>query len=237
MQEVLALLEKRKQEFAQLPLFEYMQDKSIHPRQRLAWAPCFAPIAMGFNDLLKYHFRKEPPDNKIQELINKHTYEEENHYLWFLEDLEKLELNPSIKFSDCLQFLWSHELSKTRLACYQIALNTFQESPVVVLAAIEAIEATADIIFTHTTQVTQELQEITNQKYCFFGQYHFDAEANHAIKGDNMEYLIESMQLTEEEKFKAFEVVDKIFGIVTGFIHEFMSYLENHPIETTFTSA
>ena len=36
MKEVLELIEKRKQEFAQLSLFKFMQDKSIDPIQRLA---------------------------------------------------------------------------------------------------------------------------------------------------------------------------------------------------------
>ncbi len=235
MKEVLELIEEKKQEFAQLKFFEFLQDKSRSPQERLVWVPCFAPITMGFNDLLKYHFRQEPTSNKIQELINKHTYEEESHYLWFLEDLEKIECNNLMKFSDFLEFIWSNELSKTRLACYQVMLNTFQASPFVVLASIEAIEATSNIIFTHTTQVTQELQEITKQTYCFFGKSHFDAEINHTIHADKMEDFMKDIQLTKEEKDQAFDVVGKTFDIVTDFIDEIMAYVEKHFMKKKLT--
>ena len=50
MEKVLALIEKKKQEFAKSELFEFMRDKSIDPRQRLAFAPCIAPFTMGFGD-------------------------------------------------------------------------------------------------------------------------------------------------------------------------------------------
>jgi hypothetical protein len=37
-----------------------LQDKSIDPRQRLAWAPTFAPFAMSFKDFNRTILRKEP---------------------------------------------------------------------------------------------------------------------------------------------------------------------------------
>ncbi|MFS8118636.1 MAG: hypothetical protein ACMG55_09115 [Microcoleus sp.] len=36
MEEVLALIEKKKQEFAKSGLFEFMRDNSINPRQQLS---------------------------------------------------------------------------------------------------------------------------------------------------------------------------------------------------------
>ncbi len=59
MKEVLELIAQKQQEFAQLPLFKFMQDRRIAPRQRLAFAPCLAPFAMNFKDLNKYAFREE----------------------------------------------------------------------------------------------------------------------------------------------------------------------------------
>ena len=48
MKEVFALIEKKQQEFAQLHLFKFMQDTSLTPRQRLAFAPCLAHFVMSF---------------------------------------------------------------------------------------------------------------------------------------------------------------------------------------------
>ncbi|MBW4634436.1 MAG: hypothetical protein KME30_21755 [Iphinoe sp. HA4291-MV1] len=228
MKEVLALIEKRKQEFAQLPLFKFMQDKSIDPQQRLAWAPCVAPLAMNFGQLNKYDFRKEPTDDPIQQIINRHTYEDDHHWVWFLEDLEKLGFDNSIKFSDVLRFLWGKETYKTRQICHQIALHTFRCEPIVVLAAIEAIEATAHTAFTMTVQVTQELQQITKQKYLYFGEHHSHVETGHITGTDDVKQFLEEIQLTQEQRAKVFEVVEKVFEVFTEAIHEMMAYVEKH---------
>lgn len=234
MKEVLTFIESKKQEYAQLPLFEFMRDKSIDPKQRLAWAPCFAPLAMNFTDLNRHVFRKEPTNNKIQEIINRQTYQEETHYLWFLQDLKKLGFDHSQNFSDSLKFMWSEETDKTRLTCLQTALLTFQADPILVLAVIEVIEATAHVIFSHTTQVAEELQKITNQKYVFFGQHHSDEEVIHF---DDIQQFLESIELTYEQKAKAFEMITKEFEIVTEFTNELMAYAEKYPVKEQLKAA
>ena len=96
MKEVLASIEKKKQEFAKTRLFEFMCDRSIDPRQRLSFAPCFAPFAMSFGELNKSVFREEPTNDPLQAIVNEHTYEDARHWLWFLQDLETLGLNSSM---------------------------------------------------------------------------------------------------------------------------------------------
>lgn len=228
MKEVLALIEKRKQEFAQLPLFQFLQDKSIDPRQRLIWAPCAAPLAMSFRHLNKYDLRKEPTDDPIQEIINRHTYEDDHHWVWFLEDLEKLGFDDSIRFSDAIKFLWGKETYKTRQICHQIALHTFRAEPIVVLAAIEAIEATGNVASAMTAQVAQELEQITQQKYRYFGEHHLCVETGHITGTDNVEQFLENIQLTHEQRAKAFEVVEKVFEVFTEATNEMMAYAEKH---------
>ena len=70
MQQILTFIENQKQEFVKLPLFAFMQDKSIDPKQRLSFAPCMAHFIMSFSDLNKYVFRANEPANKIQKIIN-----------------------------------------------------------------------------------------------------------------------------------------------------------------------
>ncbi len=88
MKEVLAFIEKKKQEFAQVQFMKFLQDKSIDSRQRLAWAPAFAPFAMSFKDFNRDILRKEPADSQLQEMINQHSYEDGRHWVWFLEDMK-----------------------------------------------------------------------------------------------------------------------------------------------------
>ncbi len=231
MKEVLALIKKKKREFAQLKLFQYLQDQSIDPKQRLAWAPCLAPFAMGFGQLNKYDLRKEPTNNPIQKLINKHTYEDDHHWIWFLEDIEKLGLNQSMNFSDSMKFYFGEETYKTRQVCHQIALYTFSAEPIVVLAAIEAIEATGNVALARTAQVAQELEQITKQSYRYFGQHHFCVETGHTTGTNDVEQLIERIQLTDEQTTEAFAVVEKVFEVFTEAVNEMMEYAEKHPIE------
>ena len=234
MKEVLTFIEQKKQEFAQLPLFEFMQDKSIEPRQRLAFAPCLAPFAMNFADLNKYVLREEPATSKVQEIINKHTYEDDHHWMWFLEDIEKLGFNYSFKFSDYLKFMWSEETKKTRQVCNQLALYTFQADPILKLVVVEAIEATGNVVLFETAQVAKELQQITKQRYRYFGEYHFLVETGHATGTSDIEQFIESIELTEDTRKKAFELVEKVFEVFTESINEFLEYVKTHKISQPY---
>jgi hypothetical protein len=227
MKEVLELIEKKKQEFGKLPFFNFLQDKSVHPKQRLAWAPCVAPFAMSFGELNKRVLRVEPTNNKLQELINKHTYEDAHHWKWFLQDLEKLELNHSLKFSEALKFLWSEDLQKTRKLSQDLfSLCNLYDEPILRLVIIEVIEATGHIGQTIVAKVTQELQEITQKEYRYFGEHHLTVENGHLhLAGvNNVEQLLESLEMTEEQKVKAFEIVDQIFESFTEFVQEMLAY-------------
>ncbi|WP_414582164.1 hypothetical protein [Scytonema sp. PCC 10023] len=222
MKEVLALIEKRKQEFAQLPFFQFLQDKSMPPQKRLVWAPFFAPFAMNFAELNQYSLRKEPATDKIQEIINRHTYEDDRHCEWFLEDMEKLNLNKYLKYNDALSFLWSKENLKVRQICHTISQCIFKAEPVVVLAAIEAIEATGNVALSVTAKVAEELQQSTKQEYRYFGKFHFAVETGHPVGTDDIKQFIESIQLTEELREQAFEIVEKVFEAFTEGMNELL---------------
>lgn len=224
MKDIIALIKKKEQEFADLPLFHFMQDTSIDPSIRLSWVPGLTHLIMGFKDLGKHNFRQEPTNDPIQEIINIHTYEEDDHSQWFLEDLDTIGLNQSLKLSDSIKFLWSEETYKTRLICRKIAMYTFQAEPPVVLAAIEAIEATAYVTFTITAKVAEELQKITNQDYRYLGQHHLCAETEHYVKMAGLHESIREIQLTREQKAKAFEVVEKVFEVFSESMDEMMAY-------------
>jgi hypothetical protein len=237
MKEVLVFIDEKKKEFAQLPLFKYLQDKSIDPRQRLAWAPCLTPLAMAFGELNRCNFRKEPTDDPIQKLINQHTYEDDDHWMWFLEDLEKLGFNRLMKFTDSMRFFWGEETYRTRQVCNQIALCTFQAEPIIILVAVKVVEATGNVAFTLTTQLVQELQQITKQNYRYFGHYHLCAENSHTTATSNTEEFLERIQLTPEQTTQAFELVERIFEVFTEAMDEMMAYAENHPVEFQFLQA
>lgn len=231
MKEVFALIEKRKQEFALLPLFEFLQDKSIDPRQRLAFAPCVAPLVMGFAELCKYVFREEPTNSTIQALINQHTYEEENHWQWLLEDIQKLGLDDSLNFTDALKFYWGEETQKTRQVCPQIERYIFKSQPLHRLVAMEVAEAAANIFFSLTAPVVTELQPLTKKQYRYFGGHHVNMENTHNLTKDDVVDSFEKIELTDETRQELLELVDILFEAFAESMDELLAYAQRHKIE------
>ncbi len=236
MKEILELIDTKKEKLSQLPFFRFLQEKSIHPHQRLAWAPCYAPLAMSFTDLLKYDFRREPAIDKVQELLNNHTYDEATHYIWYLQDIEKLGFNQPQKFTDFLKFIWSEDTSKTRQIYREITKLTDKADSVVLLAMMEMIEAATYVFFSNTKKVAEELQGITHEKYNFFGDHHIDAETAHDLWNTGTEDFIKSIQLTKLQQEEARYAVEKIFDMVVEFVDGLMRYAEKYPVQKQLVS-
>ena len=226
--QVLAFIEKQKQEFAQLPFFRFLLNKNIDPAQRLKFAPCAAPLVMGFAELNKYIFREEPTCDPIQILINQHTYEDDHHWIWFLSDLQKLGMDKLLRFSDALKFLWGEETQISRWVIYELYCYTCQATPIQKLIVIEAIEATGNVFLSAVTQVGQELQTITGEKYQYFASSHLAIDSEHTLYSVESEQLIESIQLTETELENAFEIAKKTFAIFTALTNAFLAYVQKH---------
>jgi hypothetical protein len=233
MQEILELIKFKKQEFAQLPLFKFMQDKSITPRQRLSFAPCMAHFIMSFSDFNKYIFRETnyDSDGEIQEMINKHTQEDEAHSPWFLVDLEVLGLNPQSNFAKIIDFIWGEETKITRQISYQVAGLTLQAEPVIKLVAIEALEAMGNVFFSVSSKVTSELEQITQKEYIYFGDSHLKVETGHTMGEIEVEQYFTKIELTESQRQEAINAVEKIFNIFSQWTDELLTYAHNHPVE------
>ena len=60
MKDVLIYIERKKEQFSDLPFFSFLQDKTINPEVRLSFAPCAAPFIMSFGELNKCVLRDEP---------------------------------------------------------------------------------------------------------------------------------------------------------------------------------
>jgi hypothetical protein len=230
MKEILALIESKKREFSQLPFFEYLRDQSIAPRQRLAFAPCAAPFIMSFGELNRLVFRDEPTDDPIQEIINKHTYEDDHHWLWFLEDLDNLGLNPSEPFVKTLKFLWSDETSASRQVAYDLYHYTVNATPIQKLVIIETIEATGNVALKASSQAICDLQVITEpQEYKYFGINHLIVDSEHYFAYQAKDF-VESIQLTQETKNECFELIDKVFLSFAEYVEKLLIYARTHSL-------
>lgn len=228
MNEVLASIEIKKQEFAQLPFFEFLRDKSIDPRKRLSWTPAFAPFAMNFKDFNRVTLVKKPASSKIQEIINHHADEDGRHWAWFLQDMKLLGFDYSMNFTDVLKFLWSDEIQKLRQLSHNLfAMCTFEDDVLMKLVIIESIEAIGNIFSFETANITKELQQITKHHYPYFGESHHAVEQGH-IQINNAEQFLENIQLTEIQNDKAFVLVERVFTDFTAAMDEMLIFAQNH---------
>jgi hypothetical protein len=231
MEEVLGLIEKKKQELAKSGLFEFMRDQSIDPRQRLAFAPCMAPLVMSFAECNKYVFPEQPTNHPLQVIVNKHSYEEGDHWLWFQEDLQTLGINKSLKFSDALNFVWSEETKASRWVSHQIFRYACGASPSVKLLVLEVIEAVSNVFFSTTQPIAEELRTITQKELIYFGHFHFEVENNHSKDLPQQRRWSETIQLTIESRQEAFEVVENLFKAFTEMMDELLVYAKTHSFD------
>ncbi len=230
MKSILALIEEKQRIYAQSPLFEFMQDLEIHPIKRLAFAPCAAPFIMSFADLCKYTLRQEPTNDKIQALLNQHTYEDDYHWQWFLEDIQKLGFNFSLQFNDSLKFLWSQETKTSRFLSNELYRNITQSDTLGKWVILEAMEAAADVFLTHTRKITKEIQLITNQEFKYFGNCHLNAESDHTAHSEDVGKLLADIQIAEENQAQYTSLVDTIFELFSQWNLSLLAYAQDYQI-------
>ncbi len=224
MKKVLAHINQKKQEFSQLPLFNFLKDTTIDPKQRLAFAPCIAPFAMSFGELNRKVFRQEPAPDHIQEIINVHTYEDDHHWPWLLSDMEKLGFNHALSFNDALEFLWNDQTIHARAAAYYLYNATYQASPVRKFTIIEATESTGNILLAHSAIPARELKNTTQNEYDYFGAGHLEVDTGHTFCSAASRQAIEAVELSEEERQAAFIAVDKTFDVFTNLMNELLAF-------------
>lgn len=230
MQEVLELIQQKQQAFAQLPLFQFLEDPKVDPRQKLTFTPFFAFFVMSYADLNKYVLRDEPTQDAVQELINNHTYEEETHWFWFIEDLKQLGFDKTMPLSETLKFLWSDESKVQRQVIYKLFHLAAQGSPVERLVLMEAIEATADIFLEATKSAALGLQTITHKRYRYFGDIHVIADSSHAIYSEDVEAFIHGIEITEQTRETLFALVEEVFEIFTTLMNDLLTYAQSQPV-------
>jgi hypothetical protein len=68
MQTVMRAIFEAKRAYATLPLFEFMRDETLTPRERLTFFPCMAPFILAFGDLNKYVMRDDASRDPHQQL-------------------------------------------------------------------------------------------------------------------------------------------------------------------------
>ncbi|MEG4577077.1 hypothetical protein QUA56_31065 [Microcoleus sp. N3A4] len=231
MKEILAFIQSKKQEFAQLPLFDVLENKNIYLKQRLIFAPILAPLAVGLSDLNKYVLRESSSNNKIQELINKYTYKENYYWQDYLEYLEELGFNQSMTYGD-FRLLWGEETKKTRSLCSVLERYAGKASPIQKLVLVQVLEGTATVFFEAALAVVMELQEITQKEYIYFGGGDVGLENYHLLNTPEMLQVLAEIKLTNAERQAALELAQNVFELFTEAMNELLRHSQTNSCNT-----
>ena len=223
MADCLGYIEHYRLDYDALPFFQFLRNEEFEPLERLQFSKCMAPFIMGFKDLNRDFLRVETHLNPVQAIVNKHTYEDDHHWPWFLEDLEKLGFNDGTSFTQNLAFLWGPETHASRSLTYQLAGMASLAEPIVKLAMVEAIEATGEVLFRCLLPIATQLEQVLNTELRYFGHHHFQRETGHAVN-QNGSVCIHAIALSSTQGQKAKATIDRVFELFENWTQELLSY-------------
>ncbi|MBW4553451.1 MAG: hypothetical protein KME35_20405 [Aphanocapsa sp. GSE-SYN-MK-11-07L] len=222
MKTVLKKISEHKQAYYSLPLFLYMRDSSRTEEERLAFYPCMAHFTLSFGDLNKYILREEPATDVCQQRVNLHTYEDDHHWLWYLEDFSKLGFDHLCSPTTWMRFLWSEETRKTRILTYQLVALISKASAIERLAIIEAIEETGNVLFNTMLDLSKAIESRSGIELRYCGEFHFGLESGHSVGSDHIE--IAEIPLDESTQANCLFLVEKVFELFEDWTHELLSH-------------
>src|SRR5688572_26780725 len=129
MRTVMKEIFQAKKRYSMLPLFEFMRDEALTPRERLGFFPCMAPFILAFGDLNKYVMRDERSNDRHQHLVNAHTYEDDHHWPWYLEDMTALGFDRHDSATTLLRAMYHDEMKVNRMLMTRLAHLLYDATP------------------------------------------------------------------------------------------------------------
>jgi hypothetical protein len=183
-----------------------------------------AYFVMSFADLCALVLRKEPAEDRYQEIINAHTKEDGNHWEWYLEDLARLGVDHEQSFSNTLRFIWGPDSEKSRLLTYRLCGLGLGANSLRKLVLLKCVEATAKVGFESTSKVAREIVDRNGKPLLYLGAHHLEAERDHTLSADKAQRLLEGLSLDEKTRQDLQRVVEETFDAFTDFVNELFRF-------------
>jgi hypothetical protein len=210
-------------ELTKHPWFVYLKDDSLAPRQRFAWAPCIVPFIMGYRDFTVEVIRGDPRSaDPFEQALYTHSFEEDFHWHWLLEDLKKLGADPAIPMTETVRFLWSSDCTVSRAVPRQFAALCAPAPPSVKFCVVEACET----ISAYASKVFKQIRAPGDDPLKFFGAMHWEAEVDHSCHQMNRgsEHSIQGTVFSDAERARAILAVDETFRLVSELYSEWLRF-------------
>lgn len=226
MKAVMRELAQAKRHYSKLPLFEFLRTDSIPPRDRLAFYPCMAPFILAFSDLNRFVLRDEESKDPHQLLINEHTYEDDHHWPWYLEDFTKLGFDRTASVTQTLRSYMKDDVTTNRMLGSKLAQLLYGATPTERLVIVEAIEETGNVLFGLTAKIAAHIQADGGPELKYLGQFHFSRETGHAMHGHDHR-MLEAITLTEFERSLCLDLAFRVFDLFSHWTTELLAYAKN----------
>jgi hypothetical protein len=221
MKHIFEHITRRAAEYAQQPIFVYLRDREIDCRKRLEFVPWLAHFVMTFADMHRVFTVEDPtPGDRFQELVNAHFAEEDDHWRWFLADLETMRLNPLLRFTDALRILWSVETSRTRALAYEVCKLAAASSSLEKLVLLHGIEATGRVALETLAPVASELEATSGEKLVYVGPHHLDTERRHKVEETSTHSYLQNVVIEPAQTQRLCALIDELFAHFSAFAHE-----------------
>jgi hypothetical protein len=226
MKAVMRELAQAKRHYSRLPLFEFLRTESIPARDRLAFYPCMAPFILAFSDFNRFVLRDEASDDPYQKLINEHTYEDDHHWPWYLDDFAKLGFDRSANAVQVLRSYMKDDARENRMLGTRLAQLLQGATPIEKLVVVEAIEETGNVLFGLTAKIAARIEAEGGPELRYLGQFHFARETGHAMHGQDHAVLA-AIELTALERVRCLDLSFRVFDLFADWAAELLAYARN----------
>jgi hypothetical protein len=223
MRTVLRHIYGAKRAYSTLPFFDFLRDESLTPRQRLTFVPCMGPFIMVFGDLNALVLRDESSSDPHQALVNRHTYEDDHHWPWYLDDLAQLGHDHRRPTTDVLRAIYSDRTAVNRMLGARLAHLVYGATPTERLVVIEAIEETGNVLFSLTAGLARRVEQAEGIELRYLGDFHLALESGHAMDGDDHRTLA-GIDLDDVGRARCLWLVDRVFELFEAWVAELHAY-------------
>jgi hypothetical protein len=173
MQSVMREVAQAKRHYSTLPLFAFLRDESLDPRDRLAFVPAMAPFILAFPDLSRCVFRDEASRDPIQALVHERTRADDHRWPLFLEDLTKLGFDRSAPLTQHLRATMKDAHQQGRMLGPRLAQLAYGATPIEKLVIVEALEETGNVFFGLTAGIAARIEAEGGPELRYLGQLRF----------------------------------------------------------------
>lgn len=159
---------------------QLLKDKDAN-KTSLRFIPTMTFFVLGFRDILE-SMKIDNPQSDVDKTLNIHCEEDSEHWRWFIEDLNKLGMQTQYwggNVSAILHHIWSPDHYIVRDLVYRVIHHVHSSrSTNEKLIIVECLEAAFAAFIENLNPLTKKIGMY--QKLRYFGEHHYEKEADHA---------------------------------------------------------